>query len=395
MADQEFGRRAMLELLGGIALLAACSDTSTTTHPTTSPHPGGGPSTGNPSGGPSGTLSPGESATTINASGKKLAPSARSTAAELASERRNVNGTWLGSWRDDKDRRGNIDGIFDIDVDKRSIDFTLKLDGPFLGATAPTTTTYHIDADALAKDPEDLPLTSPLVGDFDLQFLGFREFQITATHVAGHPDITSFVVKGAWEGLDSGTMNYTVEGTGDAAGRGTVAWKRGGPRAIAPKPGDVNDITSFLQGDYAASLIHTDEATRILGQPCKPPEANGGKLNYRAGINISNARVDTIADILKGTGAAIQYSIYRAHDTNSMDTFLHEYDRYLPFPELGPNAKTLTAVSPTRPLLYGLDIRKNLQMLDISLVDPHAATNPTQYNAKLIAVAKTILGRMP
>ncbi len=384
------GRRALLELLGGLAFLAACSETSTVTRATSST------SSGTARGSTGATSAPGSTGTTVEATTSKLAKGARSTADQLQTERDKINGIWRGSWRDDKDRGGNVDGIFDIDVAGRAIDFTLKIDGPFLGGpSAPTTTTYRVDADALSRNDDDVTLQSPLVGAFDLQFLGFGEFQLNASHIPGHDDITSLVIKGVWQDLASGSMTYEVKGSSSAAGRGTVAWTRRGPRAKAPKPGAIDDPTAFLNGDYAASLITVEEASRLLGQPCKEPEGNGGKSNFAPGLNISNARVETFADLLNGgPGAVIQYSVYRAGDAAAMQTFFRRYVGYRAVPNLGDEA---VALPPGASFPIGtLDVRQGRDNLELSIVRGGGGPplSKQQSDAIYLAIAKVILGRL-
>lgn len=384
MSEQEFGRRAMLELLGGLVLLAACSDQSGKAQPGST---GAGGST---SGKPGTTSSIAETGTTVDASGAKVAAGLRATADQLQTERDKINGTWLGSWRDDQKRHGNVDGIFDINVDGRTIDFTLKIDGPFLGGSSPMTTTYHLDADALSKNDDDVNLQSPLVGPFDLQFLGFGEFQLTAGEVPGHDDITSLVIKGAWEDADTGTMTYEVKGSGPAAGRGTVAWSRGGTRPAAPAPGAADDPTAFIGGDYAATLILTAEAARLLGQPCKAPSANGGRAFFAPGIDVSNARVETVASIEHG-GAILQYSIYRARDAAAMQAWFHLYDTYPVVADVGSAAHALRQGTSPMSNLY---VRKGRESLDLGIVLVNSTLSPQQHDALFVAVAKVILARM-
>ncbi len=395
MSEQEFGRRALLELLGGLALLAACSDNETSTNSTNSTHPN---ITGQPGSGSSKTAI--RTGTTIDASGPKLPANVRSTTEQLRRERDKINGTWLGTWRDDRDRGGNVDGVFDIDVAKRAINFTLKIDGPFLGATVPTVMTYRLDGDALSANDDDVVLQSPLVGPFDLKFLGFGQFQISASEIPGHKDITSLVIKGAFEGLEHGTMTYTVDGQGSAVGKGAVAWSRNGIRAIAVKPGVGDDITAFVGGDYAASLITQVEAATLLGVPMKAPEANGGKIQMRAGIDVSNGRVETIAGITDPGYRAIQYSIFRCRTKAIAVAYLNGYFHYSAMPNIGDRA----IAAPTDPKypISSVVVLKGRDILDINIVrgavgpGTNATTISKQRSDKeLIAVARTILSRLP
>ena len=383
MSDKEFGRRAMLELLGGFVLLAACSDQTGTSH-------SGSTATGRAGS----TSSVAETGVTVDASGAKLATGLRATAEQLQREREQIGGTWLGSWRDDQGGHGNVDGIFDIDVAGRAIDFTLKIDGPFLGGSGPTTTTYHLDADALSRNDDDVTLQSPLVGPFDLQFLGFGQFQLTATDVPGHDDISSLVIKGAWETIDTGSMTYEVKGSGPAAGRGAVAWSRSGKRPAAPAIGSAaDDLTTFIGGDYAATLILTAEASKLLGQPCKAPVANGGRAGFPAPqINISNGRVETVAPIIGHGGAVIQYAIYRAPDAAAMKAWFHRY--YDPYPAVAGVGHEAHALRQGAGPISNLYVRNGRESLDLNIVREHQTLSPSQQEALFVAVAKVILARM-
>ena len=123
----------------------------------------------------------------------------------------------------------------------------------------------------------------------------------------------------------------------------------------------------------------------------------GGKRRpdrVRAGIDVSNAVVHTVADGLNGSGAVIQYSIYRAPDAAAMRVFFQRYAGYRNVPNLGDAA---AAYPPGTTPITILDVRKGRNNLDFNIVGGRNYTPlPVQQNDALyVAVARAILARLP
>jgi hypothetical protein len=78
------------------------------------------------------------------------------------------------------------------------------------------------------------------------------------------------------------------------------------PGAATPSV-DPNDITAFIQGDYAATLLTDKELTATLKTPVLPLISNGGRNNYAPGIDVSNATTHA----QNGSGF-VQISVFRA-----------------------------------------------------------------------------------
>lgn len=230
------------------------------------------------------------------------------------------------------------------------------------GGSTPTATTYHLDADAISRNDDDIVLQSPLIGPFTMQFLGFGQFQLAAAQVPNRTDITSVVIKGAWEDLTSGTLSYQVTGTGPAAGRGAAAWSRSGQRPPAPTPVAADNPLLFISGDYAAGLLQPAEVSAIFGVHVTTIDANGGtpSLPGNPTIMVSNARA--VSD--DGT-LILQYSVFRSPDAAAnlqyWQTLVHGPD----VPDLGAPVSRPTLAGRAGPTGYNALIGRSVLYLEV------------------------------
>jgi hypothetical protein len=91
------------------------------------------------------------------------------------------------------------------------------------------------------------------------------------------------------------------------------------PGAATPSV-DPNDMTAFIQGDYAATLLTEKELTATLKTPVLPLIKNGGRNNYGPGIDVSNAATHA----QDGSGF-VQISVYRAATSAAARQYFDSY----------------------------------------------------------------------
>jgi len=382
MVERKLGRRELIELLGGVALLAACSGSSAKARV---PGPAGTTA-------PSNSTGPGSPATfTLN--GPAQPTSKRITRAALTRFRDQYAGTWSGAWVEDGGRRGTAEASIALDVVRRVATCTVAFDGPLLGGQSPEPTTYVVGVDQYDSTSEHAVATSPQLGRIEVTIDGFGHLQLRATEIPGHREIASVDIR-AIVTPSAANITYTINETNGTTQRGALAAAKGSTRPAFPSLEQASSATAFVSGDYAASLITAATATRLLGQPCKTPEANGGRIAYAPGINVSNARVETVADSLNGSGAVIQYSIYQAPDAAAMRTFFQRYAGYRTVPNLGDAAAAYPSGTTSITIL---DVRKGRNNLDLNIVGGrnYQQPPPAQNEALYLAVARAILSRLP
>jgi hypothetical protein len=386
MSEQKIGRRELIELLGGLAFLAACSGSSAKTR--ASGAPGSGGTTGT-----TGTAASGTPGTyTMNGAAQPVAK--RLTRAQLTRFRDQYAGKWTSAWVEEGGRRGTADASITLDPVRRVGKYTVSFDGPLLGGTSPKPTTYVVGVDQFDATTEHAVVMTPQLGRIEVTVDGFGHVELRATEIPGHREIASVDIKAVIETPTAGNVTYTINKSDGTSQRGALAAAKSSTRPAYPSLDQATSATGFVTGDYAASLMTAATATRLLGQPCKAPEANGGRSAYAPGVDVSNARVQTVADDLNGSGAVIQYSIYRAPDAAAMRVFFQRYAGNRNVPNLGEAA---SAYPPGTTPFTVLDARKGRNTLEMNIVGGRLYKPlPTpQTNALYIAVARAILAELP
>jgi hypothetical protein len=294
---------------------------------------------------------------------------------------------------EDGGRRGTAEASIALDVVRRVGTYTVSFDGPLLGGASPKPTTYVVGVDQYDATSDHAVAVTRQLGRIDVTVEGFGQVRLRATEIPGHREIASVDIRAAIQTAEAGNITYTINKTDGTTQRGALAAAKGSARPAYPSLDQATSTTDFLSGDYAASLMTAEIATRLLGQPCRAPEPNGGKLQYAPGIDVSNARVSTVADNLT-TGAVIQYSIFRAPDAAAMRAFFRGYVRYRPVPKLGEEALALPAGAFP---IGTLDVRKGRNNLDLSI--PRGAQyrqlSTAQNDALFVGVANAILAKLP
>jgi hypothetical protein len=74
---------------------------------------------------------------------------------------------------------------------------------------------------------------------------------------------------------------------------------------------------AYINGDYAAGLLTTDQLTTAFGRPMLALSANGGRPGYAPGIDISNA-----STFAKDGSAQLDLRIFRATSADAAKTYL-------------------------------------------------------------------------
>jgi len=373
------GRRELIELLFGAAILAACSTSSAKTR---GPAPAA----------TTGSTGPG-SPETYAMNGPAQPASKQLTRAQLTRFRDLYSGKWTGAWVEDGGGRGTAEASIALDVVRRVGTYTVAFDGPLLDGESPESTTYVVGLDQYDSTSDHAVAVTPQLGRVEVTIEGFGHLQLRATDIPGHREISSVDIK-AIVTPTAGNITYTINKTDGKAQRGALAAAKGSTRPAFPSLDQATSATAFVSGDYAASLMTAATATRLLGQPCKTPAANGGRFAYAPGIDVSNARVETVADSLNGSGAVIQYSVYRAPDAASMRTFFQRYAGYRVVPNLGEAAAAFP--SGTTPITI-LDVRQGRYNLDFNIVGGrnHKPLPVEQNDALFVAVAQALLAKLP
>ncbi len=377
MEARNMGRRELIELLGGLAFLAACSGTSPKARAAGTPA-----STG-----------PG-SPTTFTSNGPAVPVSKRFTPAQLTRFRDRYAGKWTSAWVEDGGRRGTAEASIALDVVRRVATYTVAFDGPLLGGDGPRPTTYVVGVDQYDATSDQAVALTPQLGRIEVTIEGFGHVQLRATDVPGHREISSVDIKAVIETSEVGSVTYTINKTDGTTQQGALAAAKSSTPPPFPSLDQATSVNAFVTGDYAASLMTTATAARLLGQPCKAPVANGGRIEYAPGIDVSNARVETVADSINGSGAVIQYSIYRAPDAAAMRAFFQRYAGYRAVPGLGEAA---AAYPPGTSPITILDARKGRDSLEVTIVGGlhHEQLPVRQNDALFVAVAQSILAQLP
>jgi hypothetical protein len=322
-------RRALLRA-GGLgtlaAIAAACSSSTPSRHTsvaTSATATSAPPSTAPPS---TAASSPAASSSALP-TGRVVDLGARHVAAgdaiSAADARRFgplIGGRWRGTWRDTAGGSGTSDLLIAVDPRHRTVRATIDVGGSILGngsSLAPIT--YEIDLLGFAKDAAAWTLTSPQLGKVVATAGGGTTLAATATEIPGHRDIAAIDITGTRVGkrVDG---RYTITGHDGTKTTGTMAWTSDGQRGVAtdPKSTAFNSISDVMGGQYAASFGTGSELSAAMRRETLTAIANGGRIGYQAGIDVSDANAFTADGEL-----VIQYSVYRGASAVRTAAFWH------------------------------------------------------------------------
>jgi hypothetical protein len=303
------GRRHVLGLVAGAAALAACGGNSASK----------GQAPGGSSGGAStGGGSAAASVSTGSFEGPVVPDANRVPVERVTSWADRFAKTWKGAWKDDSGGSGTADGSISLDAMAFAGRGQLSLSDGFLGAGAAIApAVYDIDLAKFDYSADTHRISSPQLGEIEITVEGFGAVKLICTKVPGHPDIDTLEIDAqGQQGTGVASVTYKVNRGGQVT-RGAMALSSGSDRPPAPEPGSANQQTEFIMGDYAASLVTAAQLSQAVGVTVHAPVANGGKLNYAPGIDVSNARAET-----DDPNVIIQYSVYRGTDAATARAFL-------------------------------------------------------------------------
>ena len=174
MGERKLGRRELIELLGGMAVLAACGSSAAKRVARHQPGPPARPDrdrppplrwTDRPSRHRSGSLEP-----------------------ALTRFRDLYTGKWTGAWVEDGGRRGTGDASITLDVERRVATCTVGFRRTVARRSSPQTTTYVVGVDQYDANSEHAAATSPQLGRIEVTIDGFGHVQLRATDIPGHRD---------------------------------------------------------------------------------------------------------------------------------------------------------------------------------------------------------------
>jgi hypothetical protein len=116
------------------------------------------------------------------------------------------------------------------------------------------------------------------------------------------------------------------------------------------------NVADFIGGGYAASLLTVDQLTAAIGRTALPLTANGGRLAYAPGIDVSNAYTNA-----KDGSERLDLQVYRAPAPAAALTFLTtliELPKTTPNPDLAGlgDAAYLESVTGVLYVLSGREI---------------------------------------
>ena len=136
---------------------------------------------------------------------------------------------------------------------------------------------------------------------------------------------------------------YTITMKDGSTTTGTIAWGHGSTRALPHDPTDNGAELhhDILTGDYAASFGTAQLLTAAMGRPTLAALANGGRIYYAPGIDVSNARALTADGNL-----VVQYSIYRGSPAVVAKYWQTNYPHANPIPGPWTEATVSNGVPP-------------------------------------------------
>lgn len=349
------GRRELFVLIGAGLLVAACgtsnppitavadeassapstivASAATTASPTAPTHPLESSATSAPTGSVvTGTSSTPATTSTLPTEHNSSAPSTAATssnvvvggahvpaseaisasdAARIAAE---VNGRWLGSWRDSAGGSGTGDVAIALDPRTRTARATVAFTGPLLGS-AIATQTYQVDLMSFVLASDSYAVTSPQFGRLTIVPGGATSASASATRIPDHPEIAGIDIRAA-RTAQRVDVSYTIRHVDGRTVTGTMAWGNGRRVAAAalPSAGTAPNPVDVQTGAFAADLLTAKALTTIFGTPFPAPTSNGGRLGYQAGIDTSNAASSTSA-------LELDYTIYVGHSPAATAAF--------------------------------------------------------------------------
>jgi len=309
------------------------------------------------------------------------------TADQLTRFRDRYAGSWAGSWAEEGGREGTADVSVVLDVSGRVATCTVAFSGPLLGGPPPPTTTYVVSVDQYDASSENASAKTPQLGDVTIMVQGFGKVTLQATNISGHPDIDSIQINASADTPTTASSAYTIRHRSGLTERGAVSFAKGSQRPAVPSPTQAGAQSDFRSGAYAAGLVTADELTAALGEPIPAPEANGGKVEFAPGIDVSNAAATTTSGDIY-----VQYSVFRGRDASSTAAYWHLYDPEPQVTGLGDQARAhiLSAGTP----YFELYVLKGNQVLRLQLSFVDSTRSAAQANALYTSVAKAILVRM-
>lgn len=309
---------------GGLAAWATIAAACTSAKPTPSktvPNPS--PPVGSAGSGPTTAPAPSSSvsassAPVVNLGGQHVATKAAISAGDARRFAPIINGHWRGAWRDTSGGSGTSDLVIAIDVRRRTVRATVEVAGPILGGTSTVLpVTYEVDLLGFALNAPAWNVSSPQLGKVAVTADGGVSLTATATQVPDHPEIAKIDISGTRLGrrVDG---RYTITGSDGSTTTGTIAWASGPQRATPADPNDTkfNSIADVMSGKYAASFGTPSQLSAAMGRKTQLPVANGGRIAYTPGIDVSNATATTADGEL-----VIQYSVYRGSSARSTAQF--------------------------------------------------------------------------
>jgi hypothetical protein len=131
-----------------------------------------------------------------------VVPSSKRIPASVLKGWADFNGTYSGTWRDSTAAIGTLKVVARIDASKRTATFTLSIGRSFLGRGSPART------ETLLLRVDDYPfqqyvqVATTILGPVTLSGPRFGYVRLDAHRIPGHPEITSFSIKGYVTGPD-------------------------------------------------------------------------------------------------------------------------------------------------------------------------------------------------
>jgi hypothetical protein len=291
-------------------------------------------------------------------------------------------GRWLGAWHDSTGASGTSDVSARVNALRRSVGITVAATGNLL--TAPVAPeSYTLNLAGYSRDAASWRAQSPQVGDIVLTGEGGTDFTATITTVP-QPSIHSIDVQATRAGgrVD---LAYTLNLVNGSPIHGAMAWAKGTTRAT-PGPiggGSAATPVTIQSGTFAAGLLTASDLSKATGTRFGAPVANGGRLLYDHGVNVSNGTAKSVDQKLD-----VQYSVFICDSSADANAFWHkESAQHLP-PVAGPWRSGFFQT--TIPTMYAFTGRYVVTVQIVNL----AGTTSDQRSAA-IAVAKALVRNLP
>jgi hypothetical protein len=183
-------------------------------------------------------------------------------------------------------RSGTSDVTARVDPRTRTATVDVACSGNLLNAPiAPER--YVVDLGGYRPAAPHWHVVSPQVGDVVLSANSGTDFTATLTALP-QPSIHSVDVHATRVGTRV-DVSYQLNGASKPV-LGTMAWARNATRATPAPIGQTAAATpaNVQSGSYAAALLTAADLSRAVGRPFAAPVANGGRLGYDIGVNVSD-----------------------------------------------------------------------------------------------------------